>query len=232
MVVLTIVSKKNGETIFFEDTLPKVHLAKIISCSFHNSFYTLKERSKLRFIDNDKRSTRDYYLNSGFYNLDMFIDLMNKRAEDFSMDFEFKKNVPAGEFLAKNPSRKIQIFFENDSARLFTNGQVAIFGENKSDLQPAFFSKHLEVPHNFFIHCDLVDREKNLLNGKKSSLLAKFEIKGASHEKVSYYSHPQEVYRECSTGDNVNSITLSVKDKHGEMFDFNGLEMDFVLELV
>jgi len=37
--------------------------------------------------------------------------------------------------------------------------------------------------------------------------------------------------RECSTGEFVNQITLSVKDENDEMFDFNGMPIEFVLEL-
>ena len=37
MVVLTIVTEKNGETIYFEDPIPKVHFMKLISCSLYNS---------------------------------------------------------------------------------------------------------------------------------------------------------------------------------------------------
>ena len=33
-------------------------------------------------------------------------------------------------------------------------------------------------PSTYFIHCDLVDKEKNLFNGQPSSVLARFGIKG------------------------------------------------------
>jgi len=51
------------------------------------------------------------------------------------------------------------------------------------------------------------------------------------YDKVSYYSLPQEALLECSTGQHVSKITLSVKDQSGEMFDFKGLPLEFVLEL-
>jgi len=61
--------------------------------------------------------------------------------------------------------------------------------------------------------------------------LAKFDIRGLPYDKVSYYSLPQEALRECSKDQHVNQITLTVKDESGEMFDFNGLPLEFVLEL-
>jgi len=77
----------------------------------------------------------------------------------------------------------------------------------------------------------LIDKEQNLFNGKKSDLLARFDITGKPFEKVSYYSSQQQVLRDCSTDKYVNSITLSVKDQNGELFDFKGFDMEFELEL-
>jgi len=50
------------------------------------------------------------------------------------------------------------------------------------------------------------------------------------YDKVSYYSLPQEDLRECSTDQHVNKITLSVKGESGELFDFEGLPLEFVLK--
>jgi len=82
--------------------------------------------------------------------------------------------------------------------------------------------KKLNSPSTYFIHCDLIDKTKNLLNGKKSDVLAKFEMKGLPNEKVSYHPPQQEVLRDC--------ITLSVKDEDGKLFGFKGLPMEFELE--
>ena len=69
------------------------------------------------------------------------------------------------------------------------------------------------------------------MNGKRSDVLAKFDIKGLSYEKVSYHPPPQDVLRECLTGQYINSITLPVKDEKGELFDFNGFPLELVLEI-
>ena len=62
-------------------------------------------------------------------------------------------------------------------------------------------------------------------------VLAKFEMKGLPCEKVSYHPSPQEFLHDCSTGEFINSITLSVKDEDGELFDFKGLTLEFELEI-
>jgi len=61
--------------------------------------------------------------------------------------------------------------------------------------------------------------------------LAKIDIRGLPYHKVTYSSLPKEVLRECCTEQHVNWVTLSVKDENGEMFDFNGLPIEFELEL-
>jgi len=93
------------------------------------------------------------------------------------------------------------------------------------------YVRKLNTPSAYFIHCDLIDRSKSFFNGKRSDVFAKFDIRGLPYDIVGYYSLPQEDLRECSTGQHVNKITLSVKDESGELFDFKGLPLEFVLEL-
>ena len=50
MVVLTLVTQKNGETIFLDQVIPQVHFMKLISCSLYNSCDTLKNEGTLSII--------------------------------------------------------------------------------------------------------------------------------------------------------------------------------------
>ena len=47
----------------------------------------------------------------------------------------------------------------------------------------------------YFIHCDLIDRNNNFFNNKKSDLLAKIAIRGKPYEKVRYDASPQQPIR-------------------------------------
>jgi len=94
------------------------------------------------------------------------------------------------------------------------------------------YVKKLNSPSTYFIHCDLINNTKNLLNGKKMDVLAKFEMKGLPCEKVSYHPPPQEVLHDCSTDTFEHSITLSVRDEDGEPFHFKGLPLEFELEII
>ena len=90
----------------------------------------------------------------------------------------------------------------------------------------------LTSPSTYFVHCDLIDKRQNLLNGKPSSVLARFDIRGKPFEKVHYQTPQPHVLRETDSGDyDVNSITLSVKDENGNLFDFNSMPLEFELEI-
>ena len=47
---------------------------------------------------------------------------------------------------------------------------------------------------SYFIHCDLIDSEQNLLNGKPSSVLARLDVKGTSYEKAPITQHNNMFY--------------------------------------
>ena len=89
----------------------------------------------------------------------------------------------------------------------------------------------LNSPSCYFIHCDLLDGNNNLFNGKRAKILAKFDITGKPYQKVRYDTSLQFPYRDCSTDSHVNGITLSVRDQDGELFDFKGMPIEFELEL-
>ena len=87
------------------------------------------------------------------------------------------------------------------------------------------------IPTAYFVHCDLIDKNNNLFNAKRSDLLAKFDITGKPYQKVRYDNSLQFTFRDCSTDYHVNIITLSVRDQDGELLDFKGLPIEFELEL-
>ena len=80
MVVLTIVTPKNGETIFFDEPIPEVHFMKLISCSLYNSWNTLKKEGSA-VLGDEKRdpSVSVGRIPAGHYNLQS----MAKEIENF-----------------------------------------------------------------------------------------------------------------------------------------------------
>ena len=49
MVVLTIVTQNNGETVYFDEPISQAHLMKLISCSLYNSWHNLKSVGQIYF---------------------------------------------------------------------------------------------------------------------------------------------------------------------------------------
>ena len=66
-------------------------------------------------------------------------------------------------------------------------------------------------------------------NGKQSQLLATFDIQGKPHKKVLYKNNNIYNQRDVSTSQNFNQVMLEVKDERGELFDFRGQKLSFVL---
>ena len=120
-----------------------------------------------------------------------------------------------------NPSNK-HIKFDSDLA--------ALLGIRRK-LHLKTFVKRLNCPTTYFIHCDLVDKEQNLFNGKHSSVLACYDIRGKAYEKINYKSSQLNVLRDVSADKHVASMTLSIRDEMGNLFNFNGTNLTYEIEL-
>ena len=89
--------------------------------------------------------------------------------------------------------------------------------------------KRSKIPRSLFIHCDIVDKQNNALNGRPSTLLAKIDVKGKPFEKICY-----EMFQNLFCTESVlylNSITLSVVDQNDTLIDFGQFPLEFVLAL-
>ena len=58
-----------------------------------------------------------------------------------------------------------------------------------------------------------------------------FDIKGKAYKNVHYQTAEKQNFRDASTREHVNSMTLSVKDDNGELFDFLGQKLHFKLDI-
>ena len=51
-------------------------------------------------------------------------------------------------------------------------------------------------------------------------------------KKIDYISPSHEVFRDAASRDNyLHSLTISVKDENGNLFDFEGLPLEFEIEI-
>ena len=160
----------------------------------------------------------------GHYDLESFGKEIGKLFSDRGVTLQTEINKPFGQLVIYNTTEK-KIEMDSDLTDLLG------IKRKKLGLTTTFI-KQITSPTAYFIHCDLIDKTKNLFNRRRSDLLAVVDVKGKPYEKVSYHSSPQQVLRECATDKFINSITLSVKDENGDLFDFKGLPLAFELELI
>ena len=198
---------------------------KLISCSFFNSWDTLKKEGSATLGDKDKdRALSVSKILPGHYSLER----MAKEIERLFGKYNYNNlqtaiNQPVGQLVIRNLGQK-PIELDCDLAGLLGIGRKLM------PLTIAFV-KRLRYPTTYFIHSDLLHKEWNLFNGKRADLLAPFDVKGKPFEKVSYLFSPEQPLRHCSTAEFINGITISVKDEKGELFDFKGFPLLFELEL-
>ena len=222
MVVVTIVTQENGDTIYFDTPIPKVHFMKLLSCSLYNSWDTIKSGSAALDDRTLNPSGKVSKFAAGHYDLDS----LAKELTNLFLELKYDK------LTAETNSARGQLVIKNTGTSRINLGDnlVKLFGTDNT-LPLLTNIKHVMKTTAYFIHCDLIDKTNNLFNNKRTDLLAKFDVKGKPYEKVSYLCSSEQPLRDCSTGKHVNSITLSVRDQDGGLFDFQGLPIEFELEL-
>ena len=221
MVVLTLVLKNNGETIFLDQAIPQVHFMKLISCSLYNSWDTLKKQSTA-IMGELTNPTETSTIPPGHYTLENLAELIDGMFPS-SFVTHLKTKTNTGKALLEIEKKSEQkITFSRDFAKLI---------DIEGPLKKITNVKRLRYPSSYFIHCDLIDRDFNFVNNEKSDLLAKIDVKGRPYEKITYEASSSQPIRDCTTSSHVNSITISVRDVNGKLFDFNGMPLEFELEL-
>jgi len=225
MVVLTIITKKNGEELFFDDYLPEANYVRLLSCSFYNSWHNLSSVGRIFFKGTDKVIAS---LPEGYYNLESITKELKSSFDDY-------KSAAKLVFETNNPNSALKISNTDSSQspkEISVDHRLANFLGIGKTLRKEEYVRKLNSSSCFFIYCDLIDPRKNFFNGKKSNLLAKVDVRGKPYEKVTYYiDSSQNVFRDASNSESFNQITISVRDENGELFDFEGLPLEFELEI-
>ena len=213
--------KKNGETVFFDQAIPQVHFIKLISCSLVNSWDTLKNKGSLSIVELTV-GAKVSEIPPGHYTLETAAKQMEEALKKHTHEISADTYSPLGQLVITNHGKNA-LRFDQDLANF-----LGIRGILKKEGK--VIVRQIKQP-SYFIHCDLIDRDNNFFNNKKSDLLAKIDVKGKPYEKVRYDASPQQPIRDCSTSQHVSSITISVRDENGELFDFKDMPLEFELEL-
>ena len=217
MVLLIVVTTLNPHTLYFDHPIEKPNYIRLLSASLYNSWHNLKNEAVI-YADTPNK-TLDAKLLPGHYTADALVNEFNDLStHNPKFVISAKVHTPIGAMIIYGGNAR------------FSNGLLQLLGIRT--LSPITFVKRLTSPTTYFVHCDLIDKRQNLLNGKPSSVLARFDIRGQPFEKVHYQTPQPHVLRDADSGDyDVNSITLSVKDEKGNLFDFNNHPLEFELEI-
>ena len=217
MVLLTVVTTSNPHTLYFDHPIEKPNYIRLLSASLYNSWNTLKEEATIYATDPNR--TLEVKLLPGHYTIDSLVKEFNAlNANNPKFRITASAHTPVGSMIINNSNTR------------FSNGLLQLLGIQK--LSFITFVKRLTTPSTYFVHCGLIDKRQNLLNGKPSTVLARLDVRGKPFEKVHYQTPQPHVLRDTDSGDyDVNSITLSVKDEKGNLFDFNNQPLEFELEI-
>ena len=217
MVLLTVVTTSNPHTLYFDHPIEKPNYIRLLSASLYNSWNTLKEEATIYATDPNR--TLEVKLLPGHYTIDSLVKEFNAlNSNNPKFRITASAHTPVGSMIINNGNTR------------FSNGLLQLLGIQK--LSFITFVKRLTAPSTYFVHCDLIDKRQNRLNGKPSTVLARLDVRGKPFEKVHYQTPQPHVLRDTDSGDyDVNSITLSVKDEKGNLFDFNNQPLEFELEI-
>ena len=223
MTVLTIITNSNDHTVYFEKPLERgFEYIRLIKSSLYNSWYNLKERGEIGFVDG-RGITTTKRIPPGNYTLSS----IGKKLEEIFNDegIKVKFDEVSGPIVIENPLNK-NVLFDRDLT--FLLGLNA--GNPRERLKKQAVINRLASFNNYFINCDLLDKDENLFNGKPSTILACFDVVGKSFERVEY-SPKQITMKKITSGKYISSIRITVTDENGELIDFNNLPLRFEVEI-
>ena len=168
MVLLTVVTNSNPHTLYFDHPIEKPSYIRLLSASLYNSWNTLKEEAVISA--NNSNKTLEAKLLPGYYNVDSLVKEFNDlSAHNPKFVISAKAYKPIGSM----------IIYGNNVT--FSHGLLQLLGIQRLSL--ITFVKRLTSPSTYFVHCDLIDKRQNLLSGKPSTVLARFDIRGQPFEK-------------------------------------------------
>ena len=224
MTILSFSLNSNDETIWLDEPIENFEVIRMISCSLYNSWHNLKKRGEITVIDDkDVHAVNRIY--PGYYDLQSIIGKEIKNILE-------KENIKVilgderGSILIKNPGKKV--IFDRELTYLLGLSQ----NNQQHTLKKGETINRLFSFNNMLISCDLVDKNDNFFNGKPSTVLACFDMRGLPYKREFYYSRIIP-FRKIAGGKKViNSLRITVTEENGEVIDFNGLPLRFEFEII
>ena len=237
MVILTVVTKENPHTVYFDQPIENPSYIRLLSCSLYNSWNSFEKDGIIFYKKLNKQDEKTRYLRMGNYSLDDIGDIFKKGFLNENLlpekDLFFvSKGITGRTLIIEANESKIKNFGLNESLIKFFN----IPGYKNFAMEKDYFTKivinDVSNPKHYFVNCDLIDKQQSLLNGKPSSLLACFDIRGTPYQKIHYQDTHLNVLRDVSVGNHVSNMTLSVTDENNNrLLNFNSWPLQFQIEI-
>ena len=221
MVILTLTTTENPHTVYFNQPIQKPSYIRLLSCSLYNSWFNLKEVGKIFYTD-DKKNQRSESILPGNYTIEEIAKTLQNSFKKYGEVIKTEINTPIGQMVIQKVDQQEKIKFDKNLSELLGIDQ---------DLQWIRYVKRMKSPTTYFIHCDLVDKEQNLLNGKPSTVLQTFDISGKPYQKAFYQSSPQHILRDISADKYITNMTISVREENNDLFNFNQEPLQFLIEI-
>ena len=117
---------------------------------------------------NNPNRTLEVKILPGHYTVDSLVNAFN----------DLNKNNPKFTISAKAHTAVGSMIIYGGNTR-FSNGLLQLLGI--PGILFSTFVKRLTSPSAYFVHCDLIDKRQNLLNGKPSTVLARLDVRGGAY---------------------------------------------------
>ena len=99
MVILTVVTKENPHTVYFEPyPIPKPSYIRLLSCSLYNSWFNLKEGGKIFYTD-DKKNQRSESILPGNYTIEEMAKTLQNSFKKYGDVLTTQINTPVGQMV-------------------------------------------------------------------------------------------------------------------------------------
>ena len=132
MVVLTLVTQKNGETIFLDQAITQVHFMKLVSCSLYNSWDTLKKQS-IAIMGKETKPIETSTILLGHYTLENIAELIDGMFPGSFVTHLKTKTNTAKALLEIEKNSELKIAFGRDFAKLIDiDGQLKKNNKSKT----------------------------------------------------------------------------------------------------
>ena len=168
MVIVTVNTTENPHTVYFDQPIQKPSYIRLLSCSLYNLWFNLKEEGAITLLDTVEKPFKVTFL-PGHYTLDALASEIRNSLNKHKVPLQIDVNTIAGQLVITNSQFKMIVIDFNLGNLLNLNSFTLLFKT---------FIKKLNSATTYYIHCDLLDKEQNLLNGKPSTVLQTFDITG------------------------------------------------------